>query len=452
MKITALEITDYKRVRKVAITPAADKDVILIGGKNAAGKSSILDALTAAFGGKKAVASDPVRHGADEASVFVELDGGQLTIDRVIAVDGSSTIEVRDPDGLVKSPQTMLDRLVGERFLDPLAFLALDAKAQRAALMKMIPNAAMIDALNASRERGFTKRTEIGRDLKKAEGELARIPMTEPGTPIDVAALNAQLRAFNDQQHAAQKLVAAQTAADTKLLVERAARDAAAQRTTKIDGEIARLQAQIAGLETERGQCGAVIVVHDETIATLAAELRTATEAVEGAAKVWAETAEQRKKLDADLARADQHNRSHYEGVADVQRRNRAQVEVEKLKKDADEITAGLKKIEDGKAKILAAAKLPVEGLTITDDGIALNDVPFDQASGAERLRVALGLAIAASPGLDDVWIRDASLLDEDSLAIVAEHAHAAGKRCWLERVGTRDPGAIVISDGQVVS
>ena len=31
MKITALEVTDYKRVRKVAITPTADKHIILIG-------------------------------------------------------------------------------------------------------------------------------------------------------------------------------------------------------------------------------------------------------------------------------------------------------------------------------------------------------------------------------------------------------------------------------------
>jgi DNA repair exonuclease SbcCD ATPase subunit len=37
----------------VEITPDADRVLILIGGKNAQGKSSLLDALTVAFGGKR---------------------------------------------------------------------------------------------------------------------------------------------------------------------------------------------------------------------------------------------------------------------------------------------------------------------------------------------------------------------------------------------------------------
>jgi hypothetical protein len=57
---------------------------------------------------------------------------------------------------------------------------------------------------------------------------------------------------------------------------------------------------------------------------------------------------------------------------------------------------------------------------------------------------------MAASPGLDDVWIRDGALLDDDSLQLLAEEADKAGKRCWVERVGDRDPGAIVIQDGRV--
>jgi hypothetical protein len=49
------------------------------------------------------------------------------------------------------------------------------------------------------------------------------------------------------------------------------------------------------------------------------------------------------------------------------------------------------------------------------------------------------------------VWVRDAALLDEESLELVATQAAAAEKRVWLERVGARDPGVIVIHDGEVV-
>jgi recombinational DNA repair ATPase RecF len=189
MLITSLQISDYKRVRKVAITPASDRSIILIGGKNGAGKSSTLDALTAAFGGAKQVAADPVRHGAAEASIYVELDGGKLTIDRTIDADGKTTLEVRDAEGAVRQPQKVLDALIGARFLDPLAFLGLAPKEQRAQLMKLIPDAARIVDLDGKRERGFDRRTEIGRELTKAEGELARLPEVEIGKALDVAAL-----------------------------------------------------------------------------------------------------------------------------------------------------------------------------------------------------------------------------------------------------------------------
>jgi sulfur carrier protein ThiS len=139
-------------------------------------------------------------------------------------------------------------------------------------------------------------------------------------------------------------------------------------------------------------------------------------------------------------------------GEANAKRRDQVVADVAKLKEDHAACTKAIATVDQRKAEILAAAKLPVEGLAIDDNGITLAGVPFAQASASERLRVALALAIAGSPGLGDVWIRDAALLDDDALELVAKHAAAAGKRVWLERVGTKDPGVIVIKDGEVVS
>jgi recombinational DNA repair ATPase RecF len=172
MRITAATISDFKRVRSVEIRPAADRTLILIAGKNAQGKSSVLDALTAAFGGKKALPAEAVRRGAGQADITVELDDGALTIHRVIERDGPGYLEVRDQIGARRSPQTVLDQLVGQRFLDPLAFLAMPAKEQRAVLMSMIKEATRIAQLDAERERVFDRRTEISRELTKAKGEL----------------------------------------------------------------------------------------------------------------------------------------------------------------------------------------------------------------------------------------------------------------------------------------
>lgn len=437
MLITTLEIRDYKRVRKIAITPDADRHLILLGGKNRAGKSSTLDALTAAFGGAKAIAADPVRHGADEAAIFIELDGGRLTIDRVVHKDGKTTLEVRDAEGTVRRPQEVLDKLVGARFLDPLAFLRLSAKDQRAALMKLIDGAGRIDALDDKRRKAFDRRTELGRDLTRARGELERLPEVEPPEPaIDIAALLAAREKFAEQQRAGDALGAVHRAAEL-------AASAANNRVGTVLAEIERLNARVNELTGQLPELEAALKEKVDAVANSRAALQEA-------ATTWAATAGDREQLDRDVARAGDHNRAVVEAETALRRRGEAEAAVEKLDGEVATLTDVLKKIDARKAEVLAAAKLPVEGLELGDDGLQLAGVPFAQASASEQLRVALGLAIAGSPELRDVWVRDGALLDDDSLELVAKHAAAAGCRVWIERVGTKDAGAIVIQDGQI--
>ena len=52
LEITAVDVRNYKRIRELRIDAAADRHLLLIAGNNAAGKSSLMDALSAALGGK----------------------------------------------------------------------------------------------------------------------------------------------------------------------------------------------------------------------------------------------------------------------------------------------------------------------------------------------------------------------------------------------------------------
>lgn len=437
MRITALYVRDFKRLHDIELRPDADRAIILIGGKNANGKSSLLDALSTAFGGKKQQPDDPVRHGADEATIRVELDDGELEVRRVIQPGGESLLEVRDRLGAVSAPQTVLNKLVGARFLDPLAFLSLAAKDQAAALMKVIPGAERIGELNAKRKRAFDRRTEVGRDLTKAEGELARLPEVAVEAPIAVAALAAERAGMSELQQVGAKATA------RKEVAVRATQDAVARRVAN-DHAIKKLEAQLAELRAMDETLSAEVQRCEEAARASIAE-------VDRVAAEWLALAPRRAALDADFVRADAHNRAVFAAEAQNKRHAQARADVEKLTREQADLTKVLDTIDTRKAEILAAAALPVPGLAIADDGIELAGVPFDQASDAEQWRVALALVIAASPGLDDVWIRDGALLDDESLALVAEQSHAAGKRPWIERVGTRDPGVIEIRDGRVV-
>ena len=438
MKITTCRITSYKRIRDVTITPDADSHLILLGGSNAAGKTSVLDALDAAIGGKARVAGDPVHHGMARAAITIEYDGGALVVERIIEPDGETTLKVSGKDGSVRSPQALLDRLLGQRMIDPLAFLRLDPKDQRAALLKLIDSKGELVDLEARRERIFEKRTEVGRDLKKAQGELARLPEPHAHQPVavDVASLSAERARFAERQHENAKLAA---------MCDAAAREAKTARTVVVDmqAEIDQHEKRLVDLRRMIGTADGDAVEREQAAAWRLADVQVR-------AKEWEASLQRRDEIDAQLAQADSHNRLAVESEVAAKRRTEASDAVDKLEAQRAKQTEMLDKIEAQKVAFLSAAALPIEGLGVAPAGITLNGVPFSQASGAERLRTAVSLAMASASELDDILVRDAALLDDEMLALVGELAEAANKRVWLERVSDRDPGAIIIRDGMV--
>jgi DNA repair exonuclease SbcCD ATPase subunit len=421
-RITTARVRDFKRIRDILITPPADSSLLLIAGKNAQGKTSLLDALSVAFGGAALVPADPVRHGAESSEIVVELDGGALRISRKIAADGTSQLEVRDANGKVRKPQQMLDALIGARFLDPLVFLELSPAAQRGALLELLPNAAELAQLDAQRQAAFDKRTDVGRDLRRAEGELARMPVQLGNlAPIDTAestaAIGEATAVLRQHDQAASKV------ADARRRFA-AARDDRDRLRAELEAAEARMAAALAD-------------GNESHAAHLALPDKDAVQA-------------RIDELNLGLRTSGEHNRKVAADQAAILRRAEVAAEVSRQTDARDTLTGEIELVDKAKAGILAAAALPVPGLGVSDTGVMYQGIPLEQASGAERLRIALGLAIASANGLADVWMRDGALLDEDSLRVVQETCEAAGVRAWIERVGTSDEDAIVIVDGEV--
>ena len=353
MKITVARITNYKRIRDVTITPDADSHLILLGGSNAAGKTSVLDALDAAIGGKARVAGDPVHHGMARAAITIEYDGGALVVERIIEPNGETTLKVSVKDGSVRSPQALLDRLLGQRMIDPLAFLRLDPKDQRAALLKLIDAKGELSDLEARRERIFEKRTEIGRDLKKAEGELARLPPAPEtaGVAVDVASLSAERARFAERQHENAKLSATYDAA---------ARDAKTARTVVVD-----MQTEIEQLEKRLVDVRRMLITAAEGATAKEAAADQHAVAVATAAEEWKNSLGRRDEIDAQLGHADAHNRAVFAMESAAKRRAEAQDAIDKLAATRTKQTEMLDKIEAQKVAFLAAAKLPIDGLGV---------------------------------------------------------------------------------------
>ncbi|RLA39734.1 MAG: hypothetical protein DRR06_18630, partial [Gammaproteobacteria bacterium] len=122
-------------------------------------------------------------------------------------------------------------------------------------------------------------------------------------------------------------------------------------------------------------------------------------------------------------------------------------------RKESGALSAKLKAIDKAKAAAISSAEYPVDGLGFDGDGyLTLAGVPFDQASSAEQLRVSVAMGLALNPELRVLLVRDGSLLDEDSLRMVAEMAAEADAQVWVERVEEDDHVGVLIEDGRVAN
>ena len=111
VKITALEVENVKRVKAVALD-CSGQALTIIGGRNAQGKTSILDAIMWTLGGDRFKPTDALRDGAEKMATKIELTNG-MTVERRGA---SGALKVTSPDG--KGGQNLLNEFVSAIALD----------------------------------------------------------------------------------------------------------------------------------------------------------------------------------------------------------------------------------------------------------------------------------------------------------------------------------------------
>ena len=402
-KIIELHVENFKRIKVVTIRPSSP--TVVVGGRNAQGKTSALDAIMAALGGGRVLPTEPIRHGEKKARICVELD--DFTVTRIFSNGANSKLEVKAKGGgIVKKPQAVLDALVGALTFDPLEFSRKPAKAQLETLREIAGlDLSKIDSQIAGL---FEERKMYARDARRAAG-AAESCAYHKDTPIDLVVVSelvselGRMQAHNDKRRNLEGEIRAK------------------------ERHIGTVCEQIARLTEERDSANRKLkqlksryeIGHWENIDELQGRITSAEE-------VNARVRENRETQD---------------------RKSRA----EHLACLADGATDALSEAREVRAAMIRDAKLPVEGLTIGDDGVCYNGVPFAQASAAEAIRVSAAVGLALNPTIGVLLIRDGSLLDSDAMIVLHEMAAERQAQIWLERVGDGDEGCIVIEDGEVI-
>ena len=399
MKIINLKAENVKKIKAIDITPT--DSTIIITGKNGQGKSSILDSILFALGGKDALKNTPkpVRDGEDHATV--EIDLGEYKVIRSWNDKGTTRLEVFSKEGAkFGSPQSLLDEIVGRIAFDPLAFAQMKAVDQRAVLLDVLGLTDKVDELQEVYKEKFQERTLVGRDVKNAEGHVASIvvPENAPKEPVD---------------------------------------------TLKVSQELEKAQAHNSIItETEEGLAEA-----EEEVKELEQQLAETKKAV-AAAKL---ALKGKKKVDVEpirekLANAGKMNLD-YEAVESLKK---ARKSLDQYKDTQKQLTDELNSITKQKEALITTAKLPIDGLSIDSDGVTFKEIPFSQLSSAEQLKVSLAIAMAMNPKLRVMRIMDGSLLDSDNMEVIKQMATAEDYQVWIERVEDSGQVGILIEDGEI--
>jgi hypothetical protein len=407
LRVVELRAENFMRLRAVRIRP--DGTVVNITGRNDQGKTSTITAIAWALGGKEFAEAMPLRKGEREGSVSVDLGSLKVT-KRVTADNPVPSLIVEYANGSrPRSPQHVLDELRGQ-LMDPIAFLR-GKGAERIEMVQQLFEGFSFDRNERERKAVFDERTAVNRERTRAVAARDAIVLPTGGKPelVDIAALDAQLKAANAANEVTRK--------------RQAGREVAAGEAERHRNAAERLRAEARGLDAK------------------AADLEAKLEAAEALPALIDTSA-----IITEIGNASARNAA----VARFQEWEQRDNEARRLHHQSETMSAEIKRIEKEKADALAGVKLPVEGLTIGEDEVLINGIPWDQLAFSTRLRVSAAVAMALEPKLQVMCIREfGSLLDKDNMALLARIAEDADFQVWIE-CQTGGPGAIIIEDGEV--
>ncbi len=421
MTVIGLTVDSYKRLSAAHITPSPT-GLIPVRGMNAAGKSSLIESMLAALLGKKGKSELPIMEGAHGAQVVVDL--GEIVVTRRWTRDSGgraqTKLTIEDADGHpMTSPQAILDKLVGQ-FADPVAFLGLPAAEQVKTVLAVLGLDQELDKLEARAAGYYDQRRDLGRDVTRTEKALDQISAEVEGLPAPptegtIEELTAKLQAANESNAGREALKAGMLGASNR------GKEAAAR--------LERLEAEVQTLKDEVNAQRATWTENNLALAHTGPPIDPVpiAEALQ-AHEAASEHAGKRSLLESTRTQHSAAQAAH------------------------EEAERGLAAAREEIAELLGSAKFPIDGMKYDSDAKALtiSGIPFSSASQAERLKAAAAIAMAGDPAIRVMFVREGSLLDDESVALLAQITEDWQGQLWLERVDSNAAGAgIWIEDGQ---
>lgn len=423
MKILSLQAENVKKIKAIDITPTGD--VIEITGRNGQGKTSVLDSIWMALGGKNTFPHKPIREGQDRAEIKIDL--GDYIVQRIWTSNETSYLQVTTKEGAkYPSPQSLLDKMIGNLSFDPLEFSRMKQEAQRELLAKVI--GLDLSQFDKAYREFYEARRLVGARMKQFNIEALSPEAQLPNEEISSADVMAELQGANAVIK--NNNILRNNVKDCALVINSIdiERDNLNREKENLLKKIEDVESKISNNLADRAKATekhmAAIDAADNLVDPDMAKLTAKLQDIE----------EQNKQI-----RAENKNREIRKKHAETK------AEYDQLTEKID-ATMGLKK------QTITEAKFPIPGLTfsVVDGTILYAGIPLDQCSASEQLKVSMALAMAINPKVRVIRITDGSLLDDSNLASIKEMARDNDFQIWIERVDASGQVGIYIEDGEV--
>lgn len=393
--IHSLDIENVKRVKAVSLTPAA-KGLTVIGGKNGAGKTTVLDAIVWALGGEKYRPSEAQRDGSmTPPHIRITLSNG-LIVERK---GKNSALTVTDPSGK-KAGQQLLNEFISQLALDLPRFLQANAKEKADTLLQILGIGPQLRALDDEIARIYNQRTTVGQIRDQKAAHAAELPeyADAPDEEISVTELSHQLTE-------ALKNNASNIAWRDKLTADQ-------RRAEELQAELTALMASI---EQTQSRVDAAVDI-DVTA------------------------------IQDDIERAEEVNAKVRANLTKEHAQTEADAEAERYK----QLTRTIEDKRADRMRLLEGADLPLPGLTVEDGELKYNGHSWDCMSGSEQLRVATAIVRRLNPACDFVLLDKLEQMDEETLIGFGSWLEHEGLQAIATRVSTGSECTIIIENGTV--
>lgn len=446
MYIKKLQLLNFQVIE--SFDAEFDGNVYLITGDNELGKSTLLKAIGALLTGQR---DEVLRNGASKgfAKMVVGDDGEDYEVSLSFTEAnprGTLTIKQKS-SGMQTNNVSMLQKILGYQDFDAVEFSrwseSAEGRRKQIAVVKSLlaPEVRQrIEDIDTKVSGLKTERTGINRDVKTF---AALLEVAQNKLPADAGRykdeinlsellekqqINAQLIEKSKtvksllEQRTAQleelpnKMTFAQNVRDTELDMAEKEFAAAKQRyedrkrsaIEKCDATLKELESSKADLELRKGNAEQWLQEFEASRAQL-----------EDTAKM--------------LADAKEHNERHKIVVDYADKK----LQYDEVKAKAEQLDSEIAELGKERAELIAGAKLPIEGLTFTDDGLELHGVPFvpGKVSDSQTMEIAAKLVIACNPNVKVFRIARGESLGAKRLQAIVELARKNGYQGFIEQV-----------------